>query len=87
MPLFRNFYRCDRCGNEWEDVWSATCDDDCPSARGTCHLISRKMPTTIKHQQPFGAVSLLSRHSGCPVEVVIGAQAFHKKDSTKNAGD
>ena len=32
MPLFRNFYRCDRCGNEWEDVWSATCDDDCPSA-------------------------------------------------------
>ena len=26
---FCNFYRCCRCGNEWEDVWSATCDDDC----------------------------------------------------------
>ena len=31
QPLFRNFYRCP-CGEEWEDVWSATCDDDCPSA-------------------------------------------------------
>jgi hypothetical protein len=29
-PLFRNFYKCYRCNEEWEDVWSATCDDDCP---------------------------------------------------------
>jgi DNA-directed RNA polymerase subunit RPC12/RpoP len=28
--LFRNFYRCDHCSGEWVDVWSATCDDDCP---------------------------------------------------------
>jgi DNA-directed RNA polymerase subunit RPC12/RpoP len=28
--LFRNFYKCYRCNEEWEDVWSATCDDDCP---------------------------------------------------------
>ena len=28
--LFRNFYRCARCSLEWEDVWSAMCDDDCP---------------------------------------------------------
>ena len=28
--LFRNFYRCANCGHEWEDVWSAMCDDDCP---------------------------------------------------------
>jgi hypothetical protein len=28
--LFRNFYKCYRCHKEWEDVWSATCDDDCP---------------------------------------------------------
>jgi hypothetical protein len=27
---FRNFCRCDNCGNEWTDVWSAQCDDDCP---------------------------------------------------------
>ncbi|HEY5504258.1 MAG TPA: hypothetical protein VIK28_03800 [Sedimentisphaerales bacterium] len=25
----------------------------------------------------------MSRQSGCPVEIVIGAQALHKKDSTK----
>ena len=30
--FFRNFYRCDRCGYVWSDVWSAQCDDDC----GTC---------------------------------------------------
>jgi DNA-directed RNA polymerase subunit RPC12/RpoP len=28
--LFRNFYRCARCGREWTDVWPAQCDDDCP---------------------------------------------------------
>ena len=37
MALFRNFYRCDRCGHEWTDVWSATCDDDCPAC-GARHL-------------------------------------------------
>jgi hypothetical protein len=26
---FRNFYQCARCGQEWTDVWSAQCDDDC----------------------------------------------------------
>jgi DNA-directed RNA polymerase subunit RPC12/RpoP len=35
--LFRNFYRCERCSNEWEDVWSATCDDDCPRC-GARHM-------------------------------------------------
>ena len=36
-PRFRNFYRCDRCGHEWEDVWSATSDDDC-RACGARHM-------------------------------------------------
>jgi hypothetical protein len=27
--IFRNFYRCPRCGHEWTDVWPAQCDDDC----------------------------------------------------------
>ncbi len=31
MALFTNFYRCSRCGYECVDVWSATCEDDCPS--------------------------------------------------------
>jgi DNA-directed RNA polymerase subunit RPC12/RpoP len=35
--LFRNFYRCARCSNEWEDVWSAACDDDCPKC-GARHM-------------------------------------------------
>ena len=30
MAWFRNYYRCERCGHEWTDEWSATCDDDCP---------------------------------------------------------
>lgn len=28
--LFRNHYTCYGCGNVWEDVWSAMCDDTCP---------------------------------------------------------
>jgi hypothetical protein len=35
--LFRNYYRCARCSYEWEDVWSATCDDDCPDC-GARHM-------------------------------------------------
>lgn len=27
---FVNFYRCPRCKQGWEDVWSCMCDDDCP---------------------------------------------------------
>lgn len=34
---FRNFYACPKCGHEWEDVWSATCDDDCPAC-GARHI-------------------------------------------------
>jgi predicted nucleic acid-binding Zn-ribbon protein len=41
MALFRNFYRCDRCGHEWTDVWSATCDDDCPAC-GARHMSPAK---------------------------------------------
>ena len=35
--LFRNFYRCATCGHEWADLWSATCDDDCPHC-GARHM-------------------------------------------------
>jgi hypothetical protein len=30
MAWFLNFYDCDRCGGQWTDEWSCTCDDDCP---------------------------------------------------------
>jgi DNA-directed RNA polymerase subunit RPC12/RpoP len=29
-PEFENYYRCPDCDNEWSDIWTATCDDDCP---------------------------------------------------------
>ncbi len=34
---FLNHYRCPRCQHEWSDVWTATCDDDCPKC-GTRHI-------------------------------------------------
>jgi DNA-directed RNA polymerase subunit RPC12/RpoP len=37
MAWFRNHYRCARCGHEWSDEWSATCDDDCPNC-GARHM-------------------------------------------------
>lgn len=30
MAWFRNHYVC-QCGNEWDDDWSAMCDDECAS--------------------------------------------------------
>lgn len=27
---WRNFYRCPRCGHDWQDSWDSQCDDDCP---------------------------------------------------------
>ena len=37
VAMFVNFYLCDRCGGVWRDVWSATCDDDCPHC-GARHM-------------------------------------------------
>jgi len=37
MAQFLNFYKCARCGHRWADVWTATCDDDCPSC-GARHM-------------------------------------------------
>lgn len=30
MAWFLNHYTCYRCGEDWSDPWSCTCDDDCP---------------------------------------------------------
>jgi len=27
---FRNYYRCVKCGEQWNDEWDSTCDDECP---------------------------------------------------------
>jgi len=37
MAWFLNKYRCDGCGREWKDAWSAMCDDDCPYC-GSRHM-------------------------------------------------
>lgn len=37
VRLFKNFYECDDCGHQWEDVWSCQCDDDCPEC-GARHM-------------------------------------------------
>lgn len=34
---FLNYYRCPQCGFKWEDVWTATCDDDCSNC-GCRHI-------------------------------------------------
>ena len=28
---FTNYYRCERCGEQWEDEWDCMCDDECPA--------------------------------------------------------
>ena len=47
--LFRNFYRCVRCGHLWTDVWSATCDDDC-SHCGARHMSPYKSEDQDEHR-------------------------------------
>jgi DNA-directed RNA polymerase subunit RPC12/RpoP len=37
MAWFLNQYLCDHCKRKWDDVWSATCDDDCPHC-GSRHM-------------------------------------------------
>ena len=37
MAWFLNHYECDRCGGDWTDEWSCTCDDDCPDC-GARHM-------------------------------------------------
>lgn len=29
-PRFRNWYKCDHCKADWNDVWDCMCDDRCP---------------------------------------------------------
>jgi DNA-directed RNA polymerase subunit RPC12/RpoP len=37
MAWFANHYECARCGYEWTDEWSCTCEDDCPHC-GARHM-------------------------------------------------
>jgi hypothetical protein len=39
VAWFLNQYLCEGCKKEWEDEWSATCEDDCPHC-GARHMES-----------------------------------------------
>ena len=41
MAELRNHYQCARCGKQWTDEWSASCDDDCPHC-GARHMSPHK---------------------------------------------
>jgi predicted nucleic acid-binding Zn-ribbon protein len=58
--LFRNFYRCARCGHLWTDVWSATCDDDCPHC-GARHMSPYKSEEV---EEASSVVDVLSASNG-----------------------
>jgi predicted nucleic acid-binding Zn-ribbon protein len=45
MSWFLNHYCCEECGHEWDDEWSAMCNDDCP------HCGAR-------HMEPFDSTNL-----------------------------
>jgi predicted nucleic acid-binding Zn-ribbon protein len=51
MAWFRNYYRCARCGHEWTDEWSATCEDDCPHC-GARHMSPYKSEDADEPEQP-----------------------------------
>lgn len=40
--LFENHYQCSRCGETWQDEWTASCDDRCPRCgQSTSPFLSR----------------------------------------------
>jgi DNA-directed RNA polymerase subunit RPC12/RpoP len=49
--MFRNFYRCERCGREWIDEWSCACDDDCPHC-GARHMSPYKSDDVEGDERP-----------------------------------
>jgi DNA-directed RNA polymerase subunit RPC12/RpoP len=61
MAWYRNHYTCARCGSDWADEWSCTCDDDCPEC-GARHMTPRESDdlTTIVENSGRGFVVLWS---------------------------
>jgi DNA-directed RNA polymerase subunit RPC12/RpoP len=67
MAWFRNHYECARCGQQWTDEWSATCDDDCPHC-GARHMSPYKSDEVEggggdSSMTPFDAPSPAARSS------------------------
>ena len=60
MACFRNHYRRERCGFDWDDEWSRTFDDDCPHC-GARHMSPADSDdlTIIVTESPDGMFSVL----------------------------
>jgi predicted nucleic acid-binding Zn-ribbon protein len=65
--LFRNFYRCARCGHLWTGVWSATCDDDCPHC-GARHMSPYKSEDVEEASSVLDVLSASDGDGGNHVE-------------------
>src|SRR5712671_2777723 len=66
MPMFVNYYQCESCGQKWTDLWSATCDDDCPHC-GARHMSPYKSedatgPTDTAQPDPLAALKIAREH-------------------------
>ena len=72
MPWFRNYYRCARCGHEWSDDWTATCDDDCPQCGA-------------RHMSPYKSDDIDPPGSGRPVRPATQRQAIDLKSPSPSS--
>lgn len=82
MPWFRNYYRCARCGEEWTDDWSATCDDDCPHC-GARHMSPYKSED-VHPPNPVRRVRPATMRQSIDLQLVI-AQLKDARDHARRA--
>jgi hypothetical protein len=54
--MFRNFYHCSECGEEWTDEWSCTCNDRCPKCNAeTSPYSSEEIDAVICAEKKYAA--------------------------------
>lgn len=58
MAWFCNYYECARCGYDWTDEWSCTCEDDCPDCG-------------FRHMTPYNSDDLTEVIEECQGEFVV----------------
>ncbi len=67
---FRNIYECSRCGNNWEDEWSCTCNDRCPQCNAEIEAKdSVDLSRSLTAEDFRGAGRLIRRLGIAPVVV------------------